>query len=434
VLSNTGSSPIAISGASVSGAGFAVQGNISVSIPVGQQQSFQMQFTPESSGSFTGTLTIRSNAQNASLNISLVGTGVNSPEITTPPVSETVMSGQTATFSVVAAGTEPLSYQWFQNGAAVSGATSSSYTTAATTTSETGTSFAVEVSNGDGNVISSAVTLTVNPLSGAPSITSSANATFTVGTAGSFAVTATGTPAPTISESGALPSGVAFSGGVLSGTPASGTAANYPITFTAGNGVLPNATQTFTLAVSAATFILSPSTTNVTFNNAVVGVTSSQNVTLTNGGNSNVTVSSVSVSGPGFNASGVSYGQVITPGNSGTLQVSFDPSATQPASGSVNVTSNASPISITLSGTGSEPAVVLTWNASASPSISGYNVYRGLSPTGPFSNVNTSLITSGLQYTDSTVQTGQTYYYVATAVNSSNVESGYSAPVTASIP
>ena len=79
-------------------------------------------------------------------------------------------------------------------------------------------------------------TLTVNQ---APTITSTSSTVFTVGTPGSFTVTATGTPAPTLSESGTLPSGVSFNAatGVLSGTPAAGTGGTYPITFTAQNGV-----------------------------------------------------------------------------------------------------------------------------------------------------------------------------------------------------
>src|SRR5690348_14978731 len=54
---------------------------------------------------------------------------VVAPTITTQPASQTVTAGQTATFSVVASGTAPLSYQWQKNGATISGATSASYTT-----------------------------------------------------------------------------------------------------------------------------------------------------------------------------------------------------------------------------------------------------------------------------------------------------------------
>jgi Bacterial Ig-like domain (group 3)/Putative Ig domain len=93
-------------------------------------------------------------------------------------------------------------------------------------------------------------TLTVNQ---APAITSATSTTFTVGMAGSFTVTATGFPTPTLSETGALPSGVMFDAatGVLSGTPATGTAGPYSLTFTASNNVGSPATQPFTLTVSS---------------------------------------------------------------------------------------------------------------------------------------------------------------------------------------
>jgi len=88
------------------------------------------------------------------------------------------------------------------------------------------------------------------PVGQAPAITGANSTTFTVGTAGSFTVTATGFPTPTLSESGTLPSGVTFNAatGVLSGTPAA--AGTFPLTLTAANGVGSPATQTFTLTVS----------------------------------------------------------------------------------------------------------------------------------------------------------------------------------------
>src|SRR5262249_11946094 len=92
------------------------------------------------------------------------------PWITTQPASQTVTAGQTATFSVVAAGTAPLSYQWNKNGAAISGATSSSYTTP-TTISDNGAQFTVLVSNPAGSVTSAAAGLTVNAVTTPPSIT-----------------------------------------------------------------------------------------------------------------------------------------------------------------------------------------------------------------------------------------------------------------------
>src|SRR5438067_1084763 len=81
-------------------------------------------------------------------------------------------------------------------------------------------------------------TLTVNQ---PPAITSANATTFTVGTLGTFTVTATGFPAPTLGQTGALPTGVAFNAGtgVLSGTPAAGTGGLYSITFTAGTTSQP---------------------------------------------------------------------------------------------------------------------------------------------------------------------------------------------------
>jgi hypothetical protein len=81
----------------------------------------------------------------------------------------------------------------------------------------------------------------------APAITSADATSFTQNVAASFTVTATGTPQPTIAESGALPAGVEFSDGVLSGTPTQiGT---FKLTFTAHNGVGSDSVQEFTLTV-----------------------------------------------------------------------------------------------------------------------------------------------------------------------------------------
>jgi len=79
----------------------------------------------------------------------------------TQPASVTVSFGQTATFSVTASGAGTLTYQWYKNGAAIIGATSSSYTTPPTVSSDTGAVFTVTVSNSAGTVTSGPSTLTV---------------------------------------------------------------------------------------------------------------------------------------------------------------------------------------------------------------------------------------------------------------------------------
>jgi hypothetical protein len=78
-------------------------------------------------------------------------------------------------------------------------------------------------------------------------------------------------------------------------------------------------------------------------------------------------------------------------------------------------------------------SVQLSWTGSTSPSVVGHNVYRGTTSGGPYTKVNSSLVAS-TNYTDSTVQNGVTYFYVVTAVNSSNAESGFSNVATAPVP
>ena len=121
------------------------------------------------------------------------------------------------------------------------------------------------IAAGDANAT---VNFTINEAP--PVFSSAANTTFIVGSAGSFQVQASGSP--TLSESGALPSGVTFTAatGVLSGTPASGSYGVYPITFSAENAG-GTTTQPFTLTVDQKPTITPPA--NV-LTNAANGVCS----------------------------------------------------------------------------------------------------------------------------------------------------------------
>ena len=85
------------------------------------------------------------------------------PGITTQPVNQAVTVGQTATFSVVATGTAPLTYQWQKNSVDIPGATSATYTTPATVLGDSGAAFRCIVTNAYGTATSSAATLTVTP-------------------------------------------------------------------------------------------------------------------------------------------------------------------------------------------------------------------------------------------------------------------------------
>jgi hypothetical protein len=86
-----------------------------------------------------------------------------------------------------------------------------------------------------------------------------------------------------------------------------------------------------------------------------------------------------------------------------------------------------------LTGVCAPHSVSLNWTASTSANVKGYNVYRRAQADGPYTKL-TSTPVAGTTFVDITVQAGQTYYYVATAVDSSNNESGYSNQASAVIP
>jgi fibronectin type 3 domain-containing protein len=77
--------------------------------------------------------------------------------------------------------------------------------------------------------------------------------------------------------------------------------------------------------------------------------------------------------------------------------------------------------------------VSLSWMASTSPNIVGYNVYRATASGGGYVKLNGSPV-SGTSYIDASVIAGQVYYYVATAVDGSSNESVYSAEASAQVP
>ena len=90
--------------------------------------------------------------------------------------------------------------------------------------------------------------------------------------------------------------------------------------------------------------------------------------------------------------------------------------------------------SLAVSGVPTASQVSLTWNASQTPpAVLGYNVYRGTTSGGPYTKVN-AVIVAATGFTDITVASGTTYYYVVTAVGSTNVESPFSNEASATTP
>jgi hypothetical protein len=230
---------------------------------------------------------------------------------------------------------------------------------------------------------------------------------------------------------------------------AGGKTANATLTFdptasgyVAGTvSIASNATnKTLTMTVSgtgvADTRTIAAAPTSVSFGSENLGQSNTLPVTLRNTGNSSVTLSGVTISGTGITTSAVS-GTKIAPGQTTTLNVTFAPKTAGTVSGSIKVVSNAtnSPATISLGGDGIAPtthSVELSWAASTSAGIVGYNVYRA-TETGAYGKLDSSLVT-GLKYTDATVAAGTTYKYVVTAVDTLGLESTFSEAITAAVP
>lgn len=173
----------------------------------------------------------------------------------------------------------------------------------------------------------------------------------------------------------------------------------------------------------------------VSFGRVNVGTSQSQKGIVSASGGS-VTLSSASSGNAQFTLGGLALPLTIAAGQSVSFTVTFAPKATGNASANLSFfSSGARSVTETASGTGAtiQHIVDLSWAPSTSPSVSGYNVYRAAAAAGPYSKINPSLKAS-LNFSDSTVQSGRTYYYVTTAVDSSGVESAYSNQVQAAVP
>jgi len=177
---------------------------------------------------------------------------------------------------------------------------------------------------------------------------------------------------------------------------------------------------------------ISPATLN--FGNVDIGVSGSQTSILSAIGG-DVTVTSATSSNSQYVVAGATFPMVIRAGQSANLSLVFSPTQGGTDSAILSVSSNASNTLATegLTGVGVSPlyTVSLAWDASTSPVV-GYNVYRRAGGSS-YSKINSSLDPS-TAYTDATVTAGATYYYAATAVNSSGQESKYSTPVKVAIP
>jgi hypothetical protein len=272
----------------------------------------------------------------------------------------------------------------------------------------------------------------------------------TLGNSQTQMLTVSNTGGSTLTISGATVngSGYSVSGLTFPYTLAPGASAGLSIVFAptatgasnatltlASNASDPSVSVSLTGSGTSSSGTLSVAPSALNFGSVTIGNTQSQSGSLTASGGS-VTLSSTSSSNSAFTLAGLNPPLTLSAGQSVPYTVTFTPTASGAASAKISFfTSNANSAMETASGSGAaiQHTVNLWWNASTSSSITGYNVYRGPSPSGPFSRINPAVNTA-LSYSDSAVQSGTTYYYVTTAVDASGVESSYSNQATAAVP
>jgi hypothetical protein len=261
----------------------------------------------------------------------------------------------------------------------------------------------------------------------APTITSAGSIMFTVAVAGSFTVTTTGTPIPSLSESGTLPAGVMFTdngngSAMLSGTPAFGSGGTYPLTLTATNGVGTPTSQLFTLTVASAPLAIS--TTQLPA--ATAGTSYSITLTAT-GGTAPYTWSGAGVDGLTFSGTGLLSG---TPSQAGTftqgVTVTDSTGATTNASLTLSVAAPVAPVVVS---TTSLPPATAGTNYSVTITASG--------GTGPYTWSGTGvdgLTLSGIGLLSGTLTQAGTFTQGVTVKDSAGATATASLALTVGAP
>lgn len=472
-MTNTGGSTLQVTQVTATGSGFSVSGlSLPVTLAAGQNQGFTVIFTPKAAGTVNGNLAIANTGSTPTVNVTLSGgsttVGVLSPSPSsidfgsvqvggnqTLPETLTNSGGSTVTVTQVNPSGAGYSVSGLNLPLVLTAGQNQSFSVnfAPTVSGSSNGNLAIvsDASNPSVNVALTGNGLAAGALTPNPSSLSFGNVQ--VGNQQQLSEIVTNTGAVSVTISQATVSGTGFS--MSSWAPQVLTAGQhytFTVTFTppspgsyAGSVSIASNASNANLSVplsGTGTPVpqgqLAVSPTPMAFGNVIVGTNAQMQGTLTASG-ANVTVTSDTLTGAAFALSGLpSYPIVIPAGQNVKYTVTFTPAATGAASGSVSFTSNASnsPAVESLTGTGTPPpqhSVNLSWTASNSQGVTGYNIYRGGTSGGPYSKIN-SVLNASTIYTDTTVADGQTYFYVTTAVNSSNEESGYSNQTQAVIP
>jgi hypothetical protein len=470
-LNNATSSSISVSKVTVGGTGFSLSGiTTPVTLAALKSTTFTITFSPKASGYVTGSAIISSDAANSSITIPLSGTGevVVPGALSANPTSLSfgnVNVGSTGKLSETITNTGGSSVSVTQVGVTGTGFSVSGITTPLTLNAGQSTTFTVSFAPGAGGSSSGNLTITSTgsnpsltvPVSG-KGVTVAAGAlgasptslnfgSVNVGSTGKLSetITNTGGSSVSVNQVGVTGTGFSVSGIATPLTLNAGQSTTFTVSFAPGAGGSSSGNLTVTstasnpsltvpvsgTGVTAAVGQLSVSPGTLALGNATVGSSSTANGTVTASGAS-VTVTGASTNNSVFTIGGFSLPHTIPAGQSASFTITFSPTVAGSAGATLTFTSNAQPTTTTesLTGTGVAVAthsVALSWSASTSSNISGYNVYRATysSSCGSFSKIN-SLLDTGTLYTDSSVKNGSSYCYATTAVDTSNVESGYS--------
>jgi len=472
-MTNSGGSSLTVTKVTPTGVGFSVSGlSLPLTLAAGQSHGFTVVFTPQSAGTVAGNLAIVNTGATATVNVSLSGGSQTAGALTANPTglnfgSVQVGSNQALSETLTNSGGSSVTVTQVNptgTGFSVSGLSLPLILAAGQSQGFSVTFMPSSAGSSSGNlaILSNASNSTLNvALAGnglaagalTPSPSSLGFGNVQVGNNQQLSETLTNSGGVNVSITQATVSGSAFgmSGLIPPVVLTPGQHYTFSVTFTppstgnySGNVAIVSNASNPNLAIplsGTGTPVplgqLAVSPTSINFGNVAVGTDAQQDGTLTASGNS-VVVSSGNVTGSAFVLSGLSFPVRIPAGQHVQFTVTFTPPGNGVANGSVSFASNASnsPTIETFTGTGTPPpqhSVNLSWTASTSQNIIGYNIYRSLTSGKQYSKINSVLNASTL-YTDSTVLDGQTYYYVSTAVNSSNQESVYSNQTTAVIP
>ena len=470
-ITNSGGASVTISAASATGSAFNLSGlSLPMTLNAGQSATFSVAFAPTSGSSASGNLAITSNASNPALNVPLSGTGITPGQLTTSPTSlgfgnvqvgtsqtlaETITNsgGTSVTISAASATGSAFNLSGLSLPMTLNAGQSATFSVAFAPTSGSSASGNLAItsnaSNPALNVPLSGTGITAGQLTANPVSLSFGSVATGRSTTLAETLTNSGGSALTISQITPSGTGFTFSGINLPLTLAAAQSVTFNASFApqsagsvtgglmiSSNGSNPSLSVPSTGTGTSLPGQLTVAPLAVAFGNVSVGTTQSQAGTLT-ASSAPVTVSSLGVSGSQFSVSGITLPVTIAAGNSVSFQLTFAPQSSGSASANVTFASNASnsPSVESLTGSGTPPqhSVALGWNTSTSTGVDGYNIYRATASTGPFTRINSALDSSPFD-TDSTVQGGQTYYYVVTAVDSTGAESSYSSPVQAVVP